>query len=71
MLAWVKEKGLEAKGGKSIEKAIKEYVVLQLEVNGRKLGIQDETKTPFAQELKRYMRAKVQRKPLCSLCSSS
>jgi CRISPR-associated protein Csc3 len=71
VLAWVKEQGLEAKAGKVMDKMVKEYVVAQLEIDGRKLGTNGDQKSTFAQELNRYMTAKADRKPLCSLCCST
>jgi len=70
VLAWVEESGLEAKAGKGMDKAIKDYVVAQLEVDGQKLNEGVDMRKAFAQELTHYMTAKAERKHLCSMCSS-
>ena len=70
VLAWVEEKGLEARTGKGMDEAVKEYVVAQFEVDGRKPDGNDDPRASFAQELNRYVTAKAERKHLCSMCSS-
>jgi CRISPR-associated protein Csc3 len=71
VLAWVEQSGLEARTGKGLAEVVKMYVVAQLEVDGNKPNRNGDLRTTFAYELNRYMIAKAERKPLCSLCSSS
>jgi len=70
VLTWVEENGLEARAGKGMEEGVKDYIVTRLELDGQKLDESKNVPATFAQELNRYMIAKVERKRLCSMCSS-
>ncbi len=70
VLSWVEQNKLEARAGKGLDKAIKEYVAAKIEVNGQRLYAGGDMRGAFAQELDRYMTAKAERKYLCSMCSS-
>ena len=70
VLVWVKENELEAKIGKGLDKAVKEYLAAQIEVDGQKIDSNGNSRRTFVQEINRYMTAKEDRKRLCSTCSS-
>jgi len=70
VLSWVETRKLEAKTGKGLAEAIKDYVVAQLEVDGRKANENGDGRARFERELSGYVAAKEQRKCLCSMCSS-
>jgi CRISPR-associated protein Csc3 len=70
VLAWVNEQGLKVRGGRSIDAAIKQYILEELEIDGQKIVAGGDHSSLFHQELNHYMTAKTKRKRSCSLCCS-
>jgi CRISPR-associated protein Csc3 len=70
VLSWVEQRELEAKSGKGTAEAVKDYVIAQLEIDGRKVNANGDPRAAFVRELNQYTSAKTNHASLCSMCSS-
>jgi CRISPR-associated protein Csc3 len=70
VLIWVEEQDLKAKDSAALKDTVCKYVSGLIVVDGSQPGAAIDVKASFAQELDRYTKAKAERRPQCSLCST-